>query len=87
LRYANEKLSTPRHADHGVTGDERLSANDKADDHRPSTGAGEQQGDAGSKRRRSAPPGELSKALRSVYDNTLREDVPDDFMDLLGKLS
>ncbi len=30
---------------------------------------------------------DLGKALRSVYDNTLREDVPDDFLDLLGKLS
>ena len=31
--------------------------------------------------------GELGKALRSVYDTTLREDVPRDFLDLLGKLS
>lgn len=31
--------------------------------------------------------GELGKALRSVYDNTLREEVPGDFLDLLGKLS
>ena len=30
---------------------------------------------------------ELGKALRSVYDTTLREDVPDDFLNLLGKLS
>jgi hypothetical protein len=28
----------------------------------------------------------LSRALRSVYDDTLREDVPTDFIDLLGKL-
>jgi hypothetical protein len=25
--------------------------------------------------------------LRSVYDDTLREAVPDDFLNLLGKLS
>jgi len=25
--------------------------------------------------------------LRSVYDDTLRETVPDDFLSLLGKLS
>lgn len=31
--------------------------------------------------------GDVGKALRSVYDNTLREDVPRDFLDLLGKLS
>ena len=30
--------------------------------------------------------GSISRALRSVYDDTLREDVPDDFLDLLGKL-
>lgn len=31
--------------------------------------------------------GDVGRALRSVYDNTLREDVPEDFLDLLGKLS
>ncbi|MDL2341373.1 MAG: NepR family anti-sigma factor [Pseudomonadota bacterium] len=30
---------------------------------------------------------DLGRALRTVYDDTLRESVPDDFMDLLGKLS
>ena len=34
-----------------------------------------------------AKASEVGKALRSVYDNTLREDVPRDFLDLLGKLS
>jgi hypothetical protein len=87
LRNPNERLSTPRHADYGVTGDERLSANDKADDHGSPKGPGERERDSGGKRRRSAPAGELSKALRSVYDNTVREDIPDDFLDLLGKLS
>jgi hypothetical protein len=29
---------------------------------------------------------ELGRALRSIYDDTLRESVPDDFTDLLGKL-
>ena len=31
--------------------------------------------------------GDLGRALRSVYDDTLRESVPDEFKDLLGKLS
>ena len=31
--------------------------------------------------------GDLGRALRSVYDDTLRETVPDDFRDLLGKLT
>ena len=30
---------------------------------------------------------DLGRALRSVYDDTLRESVPDDFLDLIGKLS
>jgi anti-sigma factor NepR-like protein len=31
--------------------------------------------------------GDVGRALRSVYDSTLREDVPGDFLDLLGRLS
>ena len=38
----------------------------------------------GGKKQRS---GELGRALRSVYDDTLRESVPDDFLNLLGKLT
>ena len=30
---------------------------------------------------------DLGRALRSVYDDTLRESVPDDFLNLIGKLS
>ena len=86
MRNLNERLSTPRHADSGATGDERLSANDEAEDNRSPKGTVERKVDDASKRI-APPPGALSKALRSVYDDTLREDVPDDFMDLLGKLS
>lgn len=32
-------------------------------------------------------PNDVGRALRSVYDATLGERVPDDFLDLLGKLS
>jgi hypothetical protein len=31
--------------------------------------------------------GDLGRALRTVYDDTLREPVPDDFVELLGKLT
>jgi Anti-sigma factor NepR len=31
--------------------------------------------------------GDLGRALRSVYDDTLREPVPDDFLSLIGKLN
>jgi anti-sigma factor NepR-like protein len=30
--------------------------------------------------------GDLGRALRTVYDDTLRESVPDDLLNLLGKL-
>ena len=30
---------------------------------------------------------DVGRALRSIYDDTLRESVPDDFAALLGKLS
>ena len=39
--------------------------------------------DKGARKQR---PGDLGRALRSVYDDTLREAVPDDFLNLLGKL-
>ena len=29
----------------------------------------------------------VGRALRTVYDETLREDIPNDFLDLLGKLA
>ena len=40
--------------------------------------------DRGGRKHRSS---DLGRALRSVYDDTLREAVPDDFLNLLGKLS
>lgn len=41
----------------------------------------------GGRRGRGQRTGDIGRALRSVYDETLREDVPDDFLNLLGKLS
>lgn len=40
--------------------------------------------DKGNRKQRST---DLGRALRSIYDDTLRESVPDDFRDLIGKLS
>lgn len=54
--------------------------------------AGENETPAGAKtsdRRPGAPrksQGDVGRVLRSVYDTTLNEDIPDDFLDLLGKL-
>jgi hypothetical protein len=42
-----------------------------------------QASDRGGRKQRSS---DLGRALRSVYDDTLRETVPDDFLNLLGKL-
>jgi hypothetical protein len=53
---------------------------------------------AGDSRRSKKPPAsdrngrkqrssDLGRALRSVYDDTLRETVPDDFLNLIGKLN
>lgn len=39
------------------------------------------------KKGRKQRAGDLGRALRTIYDDTLRENVPDDFMNLLGKLS
>ena len=40
--------------------------------------------DKGARKQRAS---DLGRALRSIYDDTLRETVPDDFTDLLGKLN
>ncbi len=71
---------------HPREGDEDLSEGSNSDPH--ANGRGKHS----SKRSRKADggrskAGDLGKALRSVYDTTLREDVPRDFLDLLGKLS
>ena len=41
----------------------------------------------GEKKERKPRAADVGRALRSVYDDTVRESVPDDFLDLLGKLS
>jgi hypothetical protein len=39
------------------------------------------------KKARKQRPSDLGRALRTIYDDTLREPVPDDFVNLIGKLS
>lgn len=78
-------------------GDERLSGSKQREsdaigrNEGSSAGAGQPRNarkdvstDKGVRRQRSS---DLGRALRSIYDDTLRETVPDDFKDLLGKLS
>ena len=44
-------------------------------------------GPAAPAKKRARRTADVGRALRTVYDETLREDVPHDFLDLLGKLS
>jgi len=62
-------------------GDQRLSGT-KRGKHEGADGSGKPQNPPRKKR-----TADLGRALRSVYDDTLRESVPDEFTDLLGKLS
>ena len=67
-------------------GDEDLSDSSSSD---PFAKAG--RGKTNSKRSRkpdgtARKSGDVGRALRTVYDDTLREEVPKDFLDLLGKL-
>ncbi|WP_245824604.1 NepR family anti-sigma factor [Sphingomonas azotifigens] len=52
------------------------SANDDQDKQQPAPGA-----DTSSR-----PSGDVGDALRRAYDETLKESVPDDLLDLLKKL-
>ena len=40
----------------------------------------------GAARKKAGHPGDVGRALRSIYDDTLREDIPADLKDLLGRL-
>jgi hypothetical protein len=76
LRGGDERLSDSTGNDSRRTTGHR----DKKNRHKPkSVGSGHGA--------RSKPTSDVGRALRSVYDTTLGERVPDDFLDLLGKLS
>ena len=62
-------------------GDERLSGTSKASGGRGESDTGQSEN---KKRRDKRAP--IGRALRTVYDDMLREEVPKDFLDLLGKL-
>lgn len=66
-------------------GDERLSDKQKGDSNRPSRDQNNKGNSDGKPAKQRAT--DVGRALRSVYDETLREDVPDDFAKLLGKLN
>lgn len=62
-------------------GDERLSGSNKVNGGATSGSPRTPQKKKGKER-----AGDVGRALRTVYDDMLREDVPKDFLDLLGKL-
>ena len=67
-------------------GDERLSAKKRSESDQEAhhKRAKMPSADKSVRRQRST---DLGRALRTIYDDTLRENVPDDFLDLIGKLS
>lgn len=69
-------------------GDERLSdrSKDGDADGTPERASKRDSGSTGGSARKKGAGSDIGRALRSVYDDTLRETVPDDFSDLLGKL-
>jgi hypothetical protein len=67
-------------------GDERLSGKQRGEsDGAKRRGRSGKPMDPDKKRKHKAS--DLGRALRSAYDDTLREAVPDEFAALLGKLS
>ena len=72
-------------------GDERLSDVTGSDSRRaagnPDKKRASKPKSAGARSPRPKSTSDVGRALRSVYDQTLGERVPDDFLDLLGKLS
>jgi hypothetical protein len=67
-------------------GDERLSAKKRNESDGGAHGkrANKPSADKSIRKQRST---DLGRALRTIYDDTLRESVPDDFLNLIGKLS
>jgi hypothetical protein len=68
-------------------GDERLSGGHQGESQRAAKRKDSGVDGGGEKKGRKQRSAEVGRALRTVYDDTLRENVPDDFHDLLGKLS
>ena len=77
----DEELSARKGSDTEGAGNSRPSKKSKASER---SGGGRGGARGGGQKSRS---GEIGRALRSAYDDTLREPVPDDFLNLIGKLA
>jgi hypothetical protein len=68
-------------------GDERLSARKRSESDEAAHGKRPQKPQSPDNNPRKQRSTDLGRALRTIYDDTLRESVPDDFLNLIGKLS
>jgi hypothetical protein len=68
-------------------GDERLSDKNKDGSPGGAVDKAVHRKTSDEKKGRKQRASDIGRALRTIYDDTLRESVPDDFSDLLGKLS
>ena len=80
-------LVSRREAPYPRKGEDRLSDRKVGEVSGPDVKKKKQDGPAAPAKKRVRRTADVGRALRTVYDETLREDVPDDFLDLLGKLS
>jgi len=67
-------------------GDERLSAKKRTESDGSAHSQRSRKSNMPQKNARKPRPSDLGRALRSIYDDTLREPIPDDFVNLIGKL-
>lgn len=67
-------------------GDERLSAKKRTESEGSARSRRSRKPNMPDKNARKQRPSDLGRALRSIYDDTLREPIPDDFLNLIGKL-
>lgn len=72
---------------HRARGDERLSGSHKGETPKPDETKRAPKSAEGDRKGRKPRTSDVGRALRTVYDDTLRESIPGDFLDLLGKLS
>jgi Anti-sigma factor NepR len=76
-----------RRASTRARGDERLSAKKRSESDPLGRSKHSKNPPTADKKARKQRSADLGRALRSIYDDTLRETVPDDFINLIGKLS
>ena len=83
-------MSAPRTR---ARGDEELSAKNGSETegaghsrHSKKSKSSDRSGVSGGRGGRGGRAGDIGRALRSAYDDTLREPVPDDLAKLIGKL-